>query len=346
MKAAKLYSLDNIKIEDVPVPQIADNEALVRMKACGICGSDTMAWYVEKKAPFYLGHEPAGIIEEVGKNVTHFKSGDRVFVHHHAPCFDCKFCHKQQYSLCPAWKATNLDPGGMAEFFRVPAINLQGDTLKLPASLSFEDGSLVEPTACVVKSLRKGGLQPRDRMLVIGLGVMGQMHILLARHYGVRHIIAADSVPYRLNKALEFGADTVVNVAQENMTERVREVTRGELADLVIVGPGSISAMETGLACAGKGSTVLLFTPTREHETLRISPYHLYFNEIDLLGSYSCGPDDTRESMRLIKEGVVTAEKLVTHRYPLENVREAVDTTIKAGESLKTLVIRPKKSEE
>jgi len=294
---------------------------------------------VAKKAPLWLGHEPAGIIEKVGSRVTNFKTGDRVFVHHHAPCFDCKYCQKQQYSLCPAWKATNLDPGGMAQYFRVPAINLQGDTLKLPDTFSFEDGALIEPTACVVKSFKRAGFQRGDSMLIIGLGVMGQMHILLGRHYGARTIIGADRVPYRLQKAREFGADYVVDVSSEDLQKQVANITAGKMADIVIVGPHSIEAMQTGLACAGKGGTVLFFTPSAEGEKLNIHPFHLYFNEIDLVFSYSCGPDDTREALQLIEQGVVTAQSLVTHRFPLQEAAQAVAKTVEANTSLKTLVV-------
>ncbi len=177
-------------------------------------------------------------------------------------------------------------------------------------------------------------------MVVIGLGVMGQTHILLAKHYGVRRIIGADMVPYRLEKALEFGADYVVDVSQAKLEDQVRKLTQGELADVVIVGPGSVAAMETALACAGKGATVLFFTPAPDSEMLPIHPYHLYFNEIDLKFSYSCGPDDTLESLQLIKNGVANAEKLVTHRFPLEQAQQAVDMTVAAQQSLKILVVR------
>lgn len=339
MKAARLYTLDDVRVEQAPVPEIGEHEALVAVKACGICGSDTMPWYAAKKAPFCPGHEPVGVIQEVGRAVSGFKPGDRVFVHHHAPCFDCKYCRKKQYALCPAWKATNLDPGGMAEFFRVPAINLRNDTLPLPDSLSFEDGALIEPTACVVKSLRKANLDRRDTMLVIGLGVMGQSHILLARHYSVGRIIGADLVPFRLEKALEFGCDEVIDVSAERLSERVHDLTGGELADLVVVGPSSVSAMQSALKCVGKGGTVLFFTPSEEAHTLSINPYDLYFREINLLFSYSCGPDDTRESLSLIEKGVLNAEMLVTHRYPLDQIQDAVDNTVRAKESLKTLVV-------
>lgn len=339
MKAAKLYALEDIRIEELPIPEIGPDEALVRMKACGICGSDTMGWYVKKKAPYFLGHEPAGIIEKVGSQVQGFKEGDRVFVHHHAPCFDCRFCRREQYSLCPSWKASKIEPGGMAEFFRVPATNLKGDTLKLPPSLSLEDGALIEPTACVVKSLRKACFKPEDRVLLIGLGATGQMHILMTRHGGARQIIGADRVPYRLQKALEFGADAVVNVSEENLLEKVKDLTHGQMADLVIVGPGTTSAMQTGISCVGKGGTVLFFTPSPFHETLEINPCDLYFNEINLLFSYSCGPNDTQQALTLIEQGLITSEKLVTHRFSIERSKEAFEATTKAGESLKILVV-------
>lgn len=339
MKAARLYDLSDIRIEDMPIPEIRANEALVRMKACGICGSDTMDWYVNKKAPYFLGHEPAGVIERVGSEVKKFKEGDRVFVHHHAPCFECKFCRRKQYSLCLTWKASKLEPGGMADFFRVPAVNLNGDTLKLPDRLTFEDGALIEPTACVVKSLRKASLRGDERVLVIGLGVMGQMHIVLAKHYGVHQIIGADLVPYRLQKAVAFGADTVVDVRSENLVEQVSSVTSGSLADLVIVGPGSTSVMKTALQCVGKGGTVLFFTPTRKEDVLQLSPFDLYFNEIDLICSYSCGPDDTREALSLIERGVINADRLVTHRFPLEKIQEAFEVAIEARDSLKILMV-------
>lgn len=339
MKAARLYTLNDIRIEEMPVPDISADEALVRMKACGICGSDTMPWYIKKKAPFVLGHEPAGIVEKVGANVRNFEKGDRVFVHHHAPCFECKFCRKKQFSLCQVWKATNLEPGGMAEYFRVPATNLASDTLKLPDSFSFEDGALIEPTACVVKSFHTIDLGPDDTMLIIGLGVMGQMHIMLARHYGVSKIIAVDLVPFRLQKAREFGADSVVDVTREDLVSSIKELTSGELADVVVVGPGSVKVMQTALQCAGKGGTVLFFTPSPDDEMLAINPYHLYFNEIDLRFTYSCGPEDTREAMHLIEQSVLNAEKLVTHRYSLDEIQQAVDNTVEAKQSLKTLVV-------
>ncbi|MBX6378779.1 MAG: alcohol dehydrogenase catalytic domain-containing protein, partial [Clostridia bacterium] len=160
------------------------------MRACGLCSSDVLGWYVARKAPLVLGHEPAGVVAAVGKAVRGFRPGDRVFVHHHAPCFRCRTCRRGAYVHCPAWRRSRLDPGGMAEYFRVPGHNL-ADTLLLPDGLSFADGALVEPVACCVKALRRARLRPGDTVLVVGLGFMGQVLARLARAFGAGRVVGA-----------------------------------------------------------------------------------------------------------------------------------------------------------
>jgi L-iditol 2-dehydrogenase len=226
----------------------------------------------------------------------------------------------------------------MAEYFLVPKENLAGDTLLLPEALSFADGSLVEPTACAVKSLRRSRLQPGERVFVIGLGIMGQLHVALARHLGAENILATDFVPYRREKALQFGANIVLDPAERAIEEAVKEHTDGEMAEVVIVGPGSIEAMELGIRCAARGGTVVLFTTSMPDTVLHVLPYHLYFNEISLVPSYSCGPNDTREALRLIRDGVVTAEKFVTHRFPFAALHDAYKNAAAAHNSIKTVV--------
>jgi L-iditol 2-dehydrogenase len=308
------------------------------MKSCGICGSDTMAWYVRKKAPVYLGHEPAGVIEEVGPDVEGFRPGDRVFVHHHAPCFECRYCRKGLYSMCRTWKASHLEPGAIAEYIRVPALNLRGDTLKLPDELTFDDGALIEPLACAVKAFKKARFRPGDRLVVIGLGPMGQFLVALGKQYGATRVVASDFVPFRLEAGRRFGADVVVNIRRHRLPDVVADQLGEEKADAVMVCPGSAAAIAEGIACAGKGATVVLFTPTPPDEPLTVNPYHLYFDEINLVPSYSCGPDDTREALDLIRRGVVTAEKIVTHRFPLDQTAEAFRLAASAKDSLKVLV--------
>jgi len=190
MQVARLYDFGDIRIEESARPEVGDDDILIRARACGICSGDIMPWYLKRKAPLVLGHEPVGIVEQTGAAVRGFKKGDRVFVHHHAPCFQCAACRRGEYVQCATWRATNIVPGGMAEFFLVSAAN-QRDTLRLPDSISDADGVLIEPAACVVKSLKRAGLKAGESILIIGLGIMGMMHVKLAREYGATCSIRA-----------------------------------------------------------------------------------------------------------------------------------------------------------
>jgi L-iditol 2-dehydrogenase len=228
MRVARLYKADDIRIEDIPVPEPGPGQALVRTRACGICTGDIMGWYMERKAPLVFGHEPAGEIAAVGDGVTEFAVGDRVFVHHHAPCGSCRHCRRGHHVHCRTWRSTRLVPGGMAEFFLVEEDNLRADTLRLPDGVDFVAGSLVEPAACVVKSLRRGGLEAEDTVAVVGLGIMGQLHVALAKAAGAR-VVGADLVPFRLERALALGADAVIDVRQRSLADGVRDSSDQDL---------------------------------------------------------------------------------------------------------------------
>jgi L-iditol 2-dehydrogenase len=338
MKAAKLYSFNDIRIEDMPVPEVGPRDALVKTKACGICSGDVMRWYIEKKAPLVIGHEPCGEIVEVGRNVTSFSPGDRVFVHHHAPCFGCRHCRRGDYVQCDTWKSSNIIPGGISEYILIPQTNLENDTLNLPDTLSYEDGTFVEPTACVVKGLKRVRIRRGDTVLVIGLGIMGHLNITLARKYGAGSIIGADVVPFRLQKAKESGCDEVIDVSKDNLIDALRFLTHGKMADVVIVGPNSVDAMAQGISAVSPGGSVLFFTPAKPGELLTIDPNELYFKDISLITSYSCGPSDTADALEIIEEGTVRAENLVTHRFPIENSAEAFRLTAEAKDSLKIVI--------
>lgn len=336
MRVARLYDFGDIRVEEMARPEIGPDDILVRATACGICSGDIMPWYIRRKAPLVLGHEPVGVVAEVGAAVRDFRPGERVFVHHHAPCFTCASCRRGAYVQCATWRATNLSPGGMAEYFRVGAANLR-DTLKLPDAIDDAGGVLVEPAACVVKSLRRSGLQGGESILIIGLGIMGMMHVRLARYRGAGMIIGADLFAQRAERARQLGADHGVVVTDGNLIEQVRELTQGAMADVVIVGPGSAAALTTGIAAAGKGATVVQFTATPPGEELTVNPHDLYFNETRLIPSYSCGPDDTREALDLVRQGILNADELVTHRFPLTRVSDAF-AQAQRPESLKVIV--------
>jgi L-iditol 2-dehydrogenase len=322
MQVARLYDFGDIRLEQSPLPEPGPDDLLVRVTACGICSGDIMPWYIRRKAPLVLGHEPVGVVTETGRSVRNFHSGDRVFVHHHAPCFDCSPCRRGEYVQCATWRASHLVPGGMAEYFLVSSTN-QRDTLKLPDDIDDLDAVLIEPAACVVKSIRRSGLRAGDTVLVIGLGIMGMMHVKLARHQGAGMIIGADLFEERALRARQLGAEHGIMVTGENLIEQVREITAGAMADVVIVGPGTSRAINTGIASAGKAATVVQFTATPPEDEIMLRPHDLYFNETRLVPSYSCGPDDTREALELVRQGVLQANELVTHRFPLTRISEA-----------------------
>ena len=336
MQVARLYDFGDIRVEESPRPEVGPTDILVRARACGICSGDIMPWYIRRKAPLVLGHEPVGVVEAIGSEVRDFRPGERVFVHHHAPCFVCASCRRGEFVQCATWRATNLIPGGMAEYFLVGAAN-QRDTLKLPDTIDDPSGVLVEPGACVVKSLRRSGLKPGETILIIGLGIMGMMHVRIARHLGAGMILGADLFEQRARRAQELGADRGLVVAGDNLVEQVRAATNGAMADVVIVGPGSPAAIATGIAAAGKGATVVQFTATPPDDELIVRPHDLYFNETRLIPSYSCGPDDTREALALVEAGVLRAADLVTHKFPLAEVSEAFAQAQKPA-SLKVVV--------
>ncbi|MEN2994731.1 MAG: zinc-dependent dehydrogenase [Thermodesulfovibrio sp.] len=342
MRVAKLYKYKDIRIEDIPLPEPSAKEALVKVRACGICSGDVMPWYIEKKAPLVLGHEISGEIIKIGEEIkseVNLKEGDRVVVHHHAPCMKCFYCKRGDFVQCETWKKTKIIPGGVSEYIIVPEVNLKNDTIKLPESLSFEQGALVEPVACVVKSLKRANIKKGDTILVVGLGVMGQIHIMLAKEFGAEKVIGADMVNFRLKKALQSGADYVVDVSKENIYEKIRELTDGLMAQQIIVGPGSVNVIMEYLKLISRGGTLLIFTPTPPEERLILNVNDLYFNDITITTSYSCGPEDMKRALEFLERGLVKSDLLITHRFSIERTKEAYEITANAKDSLKCLII-------
>lgn len=342
MKVAKLYSFGNILIEEVPIPEVKSDEILIKTRACGICSGEVMKWYIEKKAPLVLGHEMTGEIVKIGEGLNDsvpFTIGDRVFVHHHAPCLQCRYCQRGDYVHCKTWAESKIIPGGISEYFIAPKNIVVNDTIKLPGNLAFEDGALIEPVACVVKSLSRSLIKEGDTMLVIGLGFMGQVHILLGRFFGAKKILGADLVPFRLKKAIEFGADSVIDVSKEDLFTFVKDYTEGYLANVVIVCPNDIKAIQESLKCVAKGGTLMLFTPSKPDERLIIDTNHIYFNDITIRTSYSCGPEDTKRALNFIQEGILSADRLVTHKFSIEETEKAFRITAEAQDSLKCMII-------
>jgi len=340
MRAARLYAWGDVRVEDVPVPRPGPGEIVVRVDACGVCGSDALVWYVERKAPAVLGHEPAGVVAAIGHGVRGLRAGDRVFVHHHAPCGTCAECKRALWSNCATWRATRLEPGGFAEYARVPAHVVARDTLALPEDVDIETATFIEPAACCLRAVRRqGSVRPDDAVHVVGLGAMGLLMVQLARIEGAGYVSGSDYIDARRTLALQLGADAVFDPGSTDVAQAVKNATGGRGADVVLVCPGAGAAIRAGLAIAAPGARVVCFTPLPPDEPLTVDQNMLYFREITLLQSYSCGPDETRQSLRLLAERKLLVDSLVSHRAGLDGVGQALERARGKGEGLKTIIL-------
>ncbi len=339
MKAAVFHGLSDVRCEEVPVPEPGPEEILVEMKACGICGSDLMDWYLRARAPLVLGHEPSGVVAEVGDRVAGFAPGDRVFVHHHVACLSCHYCVNGSFTVCDQFRRTNILPGGLAEFFRVPSRNVKVDTLRIPDVLSFEEATLLEPIACCLRALGRCRLQMGDTVLVIGAGPSGAIHVMISRGFGAARVIVSDFVDYRLEVARKLGADLVINPRNENLVHRVMEATDGRGADIVVVTAPNVKAFSEALDVCRRGGTVSLFAPTPPDESIGWSPYRLFFSEISIVPSYSASHVETRAAMSLLASGRIPAKELITHRFPLGRVDEAFQMAAEGKNCMKVVVV-------
>ncbi len=338
MRAARTYAIDDVRLEDVPVPELAPGDILVRVTVCGVCASDTMDWYLERKTPAVLGHEPVGVVETVTAEVEDFQVGDRVFFHHHVPCMLCRSCLRGLYTSCPRFRETALDPGAFSEFVRVPAEIVRVDVLTLPDAVADEAGIFVEPLACSLRAFDRLDVQPGSSLWVIGAGPMGLLNIRLGRHLGAAPIVVTDPVEVRRDFAARAGADHALDPGASDFADLLLKATDGAGPDKIVVGPGSVAAIESALAHAAPGATVLVFTPTPPETAVDYRPHDLYFQEVTITHSYSAGPVETREALDLIADGLLQVEDLVTHRFGLEGLAEAFRLTRAHGEALKSVI--------
>lgn len=337
MRVAMYYNNRDVRLEELPNPRIGPGELLVKVLTSGICGSDVMEWYRIKKAPRVLGHEIAGEIVEIGQGVAPYKVGDRVFVSHHVPCNTCQYCLNGFHTLCDTLRSTNFDPGGFAEYIRVPRINVDRGVFLLPQEVSFEDGVFIEPLACVLRGQRIAGLRPGQSVFVIGSGISGLLQIALARASGARWILASDIDQYRLRAAKKFGADEAI-LAKDVRPSEIREINQGRLADLVIVCAGAISAYLEALQSVERGGTVLCFAPLEPGLNF-VFPFFEFWNDgITLLSTYGGSPFDITTAIELIKGQRLPIREMVTHRLPLAETGLGFQLVSEAKDSIKVII--------
>ena len=337
MLTAVYYNNHDIRIQETPIPQIGEDEALLKVMASGICGSDVIEWYRVPKAPIILGHEATGVIDKVGNKVKSLKVGDRVFVSHHVPCNQCRYCQRGSHTACHTLHTTNYYPGGFAQYIRVPKINIDLGTYKLPEDMTFEEGTFIEPLACVSRGQRLANLQKDDTLLIIGSGISGILHTQLAKFKRVQNIIVADINPYRLQLAKKFGSDHELN-AKANLPKNLREVNDGRLADQVVVCTGATSAALSALDCVENGGTILFFAVPDPTVKLPVPINQFWRNEITIRTSYGAAPNDLKDSMRVLATKQLNIKDMITHRFSLNDAQEGFRLMAEAGQSLKVIL--------
>jgi len=337
MQVAMYYNNNDVRIEKMPIPEIDDNEMLVKVKASGICGSDVMEWYRIKKAPLVLGHEIAGDIVEVGKNVEKYKVGDKVFVSHHVPCNTCRYCLDGQHTLCDTLHSTNFYPGGFAEYLRVPEINVDRGTFVLPKEMTYDEGVFIEPLACVVRGMRIAEMKLGKSVLVIGSGIAGLLHIKLARALGANKVIATDISDYRLKMAKKLGADIVIN-AKENVPVKVKEYNDGRLADIVVLCTGVIPAVKQAINSVGRGGTLLFFAPTEPGVEIPFPLFDLWNKGVKMVSTYAGGPRDIADAIEMIRFKKVTVTDMISHKLSLSEAAKGFKLVAQAQESIKVIL--------
>jgi len=338
VRVAMYYNNHDVRLEEIPTPQIGPGELLVRVEACGICGSDVMEWYRRDRVPLVLGHEIGGQIAAVGDGVERYQEGDRVSAAHHVPCNTCHYCLSGHHTICNTLRQTNFDPGGFAEYIRLPAINVDRGVLLLPDEVSYEEATFIEPLACVLRGQRLAHIQPGHSILIIGSGITGLLHVQLARALGAGRVIATDINDYRLEAAQQFGADAAIH-AKEDLPSRLRQVNQNRLADLVIVCTGAASAIAQALQSVERGGTVLLFAPTNPGVTIPISVNDLFWrNDITLTTSYAGSPADYAAALELIRARSVHIGKMITHRLGLTEAGLGFQLVADAQNSIKVII--------
>ncbi len=348
MKAQVFRGVNQLSYEEVPLPQIGPDEVLVQVKVVGLCQSDIKKIrYPLYEPPRIFGHETAGVIAAVGDAVTPWQVGQRVVVLHHIPCMHCGYCLNDNFSMCEVYKNITTTAGfapsggGFAEYVKVPGhIVRQGGLMEIPAAISFEQASFVEPTNCCLKAVRKANIQPGQTVLVTGAGPIGLMFIMLVNYVGGR-AIATDLLPSRIEKAQQVGAAAAFDARDPDLVTKVQALTQGMGVDVSLLAVPSDKAFFQALDCTRKGGKILFFAEFPDEVEIPINPNLLYRREIDLMGSYSSSFRLQQLAADIVFSQRIDVDALVSDRYSLRDLSAAVEQAIHPGPDTYKILIYP-----
>ncbi|MBL3644705.1 alcohol dehydrogenase catalytic domain-containing protein [Bacillus sp. RHFB] len=340
MRAIAFHDVNDFRIEEVEDPKIGFGEVLLKLKACGLCGTDIhKAIHKTVNPGTVLGHEYAGEIVKVGEGVTKFKIGDRVVGAIHVPCFTCHYCQRQHYTLCPEFRETNIDPGGFAEYIRLSEKHVRHLLFGIPDSMSYQHASLAEPVACCIHGQKAAEIRPGDNVLIMGAGPIGVIHGQLLKHKDVSNVIISDVSSYKLSKAKEFGIDYTVNIKNDSLKDVVDKVTDNQGVDIVIIAAGVSSLLPEAVQLLRRGGRVICFSPFEKYPEVTIDAGRFFKDEISIVGTYSVSPYEFEEAILNISNGTIDAEKMITHEMAIDQVGEAITFAANPDEEVMKVVI-------
>ena len=346
MSAGVYYAPGDVRTERMPVPDPGPGEMLVRVRACGLCGTDLAKYRHQLVTPgAVLGHEVTGEVVGLGAGVDRFDIGDRILVPHHVPCFTCVYCRHGNYSMCAEWKRSQIAPGGFCEYMLARAGTTARGVLKLPDDLGFDEATLAEPLACCLRGIERTRLSPGDTLVVIGAGPAGLLHVQLARLAGVARIVSIDLLPERLAAARDLGADVTIRGDEQDAAEIVHALTDGHGADAVITAVGVSSVVEQALTLVRPGGVVNVFAECPPGSRIELDPNITYHKEVTLLGAYSSSPREIRIALDLIASGRINVERMISRTMPLDQLGRAFEIALAGRDALK-IIIRMKERHE
>jgi Threonine dehydrogenase and related Zn-dependent dehydrogenases len=341
MKASVCYKKNDLRTEDLPTPEISDNEVLIKMLACGLCGTDIQKIRGDSVTkPTVLGHEVVGQIVKKGKNINNYQLGDRVITAIHVPCFTCHYCNKGHYTICEQFRTNNIDPGGFAEFIRIPELHLKHLTHKVSDNVTDEEATLIEPIACCLHGLKQADIRPDDSVLIMGAGTIGILHAQLAKIKGANKVIVSDMSEYKLQKALKVGCDYAINITEKDIISEVNQITNGQGVDVIVIAAGVSSLVSDAVNMVRRAGRIIVFSGFDKNKLVTLDASRFFKDEISIIGTYSVTPYEFPEALDLLEKRKLNTDEMITHVFPLDKLSEAIDLSTDPKQSVLKVIIK------